>query len=101
MLNVFYKLYICYHYSVEKQMKTLFISNLILSIILSNSSAKFFFINFIIVHWDDLIVHICNLGVHRFADDIKDMVGFKPGIYWITCWKYIAPLFILVRIFHE
>ena len=40
------------------------------------------------------------IGVDRFADDIQDMMGFKPGIYWITCWKYIAPLFILVTILH-
>ncbi|KAK2155143.1 hypothetical protein LSH36_247g00045 [Paralvinella palmiformis] len=34
-------------------------------------------------------------GVNRFADDIKAMVGFRPGIYWRLCWKFIAPAFIL------
>ncbi|CAD5125285.1 DgyrCDS13529 [Dimorphilus gyrociliatus] len=34
-------------------------------------------------------------GVERFSDDIKDMLGFRPGIYWRVCWKFIAPVFIM------
>jgi len=35
-------------------------------------------------------------GVDRFADDIASMIGFRPGIYWRICWKFIAPCFLLV-----
>lgn len=34
-------------------------------------------------------------GNKRFCDDIKDMIGFYPGIYWQVCWKFAAPLFLL------
>ena len=43
------------------------------------------------------VLHLSS-GTDRFAQDIKDMLGFKPGLYWQICWKYIAPLFILVSI---
>jgi len=36
-------------------------------------------------------------GVDRFADDIASMIGFRPGIYWRICWKFIAPCFLLVK----
>lgn len=36
-------------------------------------------------------------GTDRFCADIKDMIGFKPGIYWRVCWKFVAPLFLMVR----
>lgn len=39
-------------------------------------------------------------GVDRFCEDIKDMVGFKPGIYWRVCWKFVAPLFLLFIIIY-
>ncbi|KAK0077863.1 hypothetical protein PV326_009741 [Microctonus aethiopoides] len=35
-------------------------------------------------------------GTDRFCADIKDMIGFSPGLYWRVCWKFIAPIFILV-----
>ncbi|XP_015118294.1 sodium-dependent dopamine transporter [Diachasma alloeum] len=34
-------------------------------------------------------------GTDRFCADIKDMIGFSPGIYWRVCWKFVAPLFIM------
>lgn len=34
-------------------------------------------------------------GTNRFCDDIRDMIGFYPGIYWRVCWKFIAPIFLL------
>lgn len=35
-------------------------------------------------------------GVDRFANDIRDMLGFRPGPLWIICWKFVAPVFIIV-----
>ncbi|XP_018312137.1 sodium-dependent dopamine transporter isoform X2 [Mycetomoellerius zeteki] len=34
-------------------------------------------------------------GTDRFCADIKDMIGFRPGIYWRVCWKFVAPLFLM------
>lgn len=39
-------------------------------------------------------------GVDRFCNDIKQMVGFSPGIYWRVCWKFVAPLFLLFIIIY-
>uniref|UniRef100_A0AAX7SHL5 Transporter n=1 Tax=Astatotilapia calliptera TaxID=8154 RepID=A0AAX7SHL5_ASTCA len=36
-------------------------------------------------------------GVDRFSEDIERMMGFKPGLYWRLCWKYVSPAFLLVR----
>ncbi|XP_050074035.1 sodium-dependent dopamine transporter isoform X2 [Anopheles maculipalpis] len=40
------------------------------------------------------------LGTERFCNDIKDMIGFAPGIYWRVCWKFVAPLFLLFIIIY-
>ncbi|CAG9759494.1 unnamed protein product [Ceutorhynchus assimilis] len=39
-------------------------------------------------------------GTRRFCDDIQDMIGFAPGLYWRFCWKFAAPLFLLFIIFY-
>jgi solute carrier family 6 serotonin transporter-like protein 4 len=36
-------------------------------------------------------------GTDNFARDIEKMIGHKPGIFWRICWKYISPVFLLVR----
>ena len=36
-------------------------------------------------------------GVERFSDDIDSMIGIRPSIYWRLTWKYIAPVFLLVK----
>lgn len=38
-------------------------------------------------------------GVDRFSEDIQRMLGFKPGIYWRLCWKFVSPAFLLVWCF--
>ena len=38
-------------------------------------------------------------GVERFANDVRSMIGFRPGIFWIVCWAGISPVFLLVRYF--
>lgn len=35
-------------------------------------------------------------GVDRFSSDIQQMMGFKPGLYWRLCWKFVSPAFLLV-----
>ncbi|XP_051920298.1 sodium-dependent noradrenaline transporter [Hippocampus zosterae] len=34
-------------------------------------------------------------GVDRFSEDIERMMGFKPGLYWRLCWKFVSPAFLL------
>ncbi|XP_043382194.1 sodium-dependent noradrenaline transporter isoform X1 [Chelonia mydas] len=36
-------------------------------------------------------------GVDRFSEDIQQMMGFKPGLYWRLCWKFVSPAFLLVK----
>lgn len=37
-------------------------------------------------------------GVDRFSEDIQQMMGFKPGLYWRLCWKFVSPAFLLVSV---
>ena len=35
-------------------------------------------------------------GLEKFERDIEYMLNDRPGIYWKVCWKFIAPVFIIV-----
>ncbi|UYV74338.1 hypothetical protein LAZ67_11003119 [Cordylochernes scorpioides] len=35
-------------------------------------------------------------GAERFSEQIKEMLGDLPGIFWRICWTYISPVFLLV-----
>ena len=30
-------------------------------------------------------------GHAQFTDDIEEMTGVRPGIYWQVCWRFISP----------
>lgn len=47
----------------------------------------------------DEITPLFKLGIDRFCEDIKAMTGFYPGIYWRVCWKFVAPIFLVVFTF--
>ncbi|KAF9411481.1 hypothetical protein HW555_009722 [Spodoptera exigua] len=34
-------------------------------------------------------------GLKRFSDDVEEMLGFRPGLYWRICWKFVSPTFII------
>ena len=36
--------------------------------------------------------NIVFLYVYRFSNDIELMTGSRPGLYWLICWKFVAPL---------
>ena len=36
-------------------------------------------------------------GVRRFAACVEQMTGYKPSLYWIATWGYIAPIVMAVR----
>lgn len=38
-------------------------------------------------------------GVENFSNDIKQMLGHRPGLFWRICWGYISPVFLLVSSF--
>ena len=31
-------------------------------------------------------------GASKFAENIESMIGRKPSVFWILCWKVFAPL---------
>ena len=35
--------------------------------------------------------------MRQFSDDIKQMTGQRPSLYWRLCWKFVSPCFLLVR----
>ncbi|XP_025408814.1 sodium-dependent noradrenaline transporter-like [Sipha flava] len=34
-------------------------------------------------------------GLEKFCDDVENMIGHRPGLYWRICWKFISPMFII------
>ncbi|KAB1281595.1 Sodium-dependent dopamine transporter [Camelus dromedarius] len=34
-------------------------------------------------------------GVWQFGEDIRQMTGQRPSLYWRLCWKFISPCFLL------
>lgn len=37
-------------------------------------------------------------GLESFTANIQEMLGFKPGIFWRLCWKFISPFFLVAVI---
>ncbi|GBO11783.1 Sodium-dependent noradrenaline transporter, partial [Araneus ventricosus] len=35
-------------------------------------------------------------GIERFSENIEEMIGHKPGLFWRLCWKFISPIFLIV-----
>ncbi|XP_076452454.1 sodium-dependent dopamine transporter-like [Babylonia areolata] len=34
-------------------------------------------------------------GLERFSEDLEAMLGQRPGPYWLLCWKFVAPVFLV------
>ncbi|CAJ0941346.1 unnamed protein product, partial [Mesorhabditis belari] len=56
--------------------------------------------------WGLLIAVFCEAvvvsyfyGINQFVMDLKEMLGFPPGLYWKICWAFGAPLFLFLMIF--
>ena len=39
------------------------------------------------------------LGYDNFADNIKEMIGHRPFIYWQVTWRFLTPIMIFVSIY--
>ena len=39
---------------------------------------------------------LCVSGLDRFSEDLEAMLGHRPGRYWMVCWKFVAPVFLVV-----
>ena len=37
-------------------------------------------------------------GIGPFSENVREMIGYKPGIYWRLCWKFISPTFLIAVI---
>ncbi|WKX98556.1 hypothetical protein Q1695_013887 [Nippostrongylus brasiliensis] len=55
--------------------------------------------------WGLLIAVFCEVmvvayiyGIKQFVRDLKEMLGFEPGLYWRICWMILAPVFLLMMI---
>lgn len=35
--------------------------------------------------------------MRQFSEDIKQMTGQRPSLYWRLCWKFVSPCFLLVK----
>ena len=44
----------------------------------------------------ELITFCWIYGVDRLCKDAEFMLGFKPGLYWRICWKYISPTLMII-----
>lgn len=44
------------------------------------------------------MLFVAATGVNRFASDIEEMIGYKPGPFWLLCWSVISPTFLLVSV---
>ncbi|XP_033831026.2 sodium-dependent neutral amino acid transporter B(0)AT1-like isoform X2 [Periophthalmus magnuspinnatus] len=44
----------------------------------------------------EIVIVVYVYGVDRFNEDIKFMIGSKPGIFWQVTWRFVSPLIILV-----
>lgn len=69
-------------------------------IIVNLSSFHFPFLSFIIRHFKDplKIFPRCfhYLGTQTLGDMIEKMIGKRPNIFFLICWKYLSPIATLV-----
>ena len=35
-------------------------------------------------------------GHRQFTDDIEEMTGVRPGIYWQVCWRFVSPVLLAI-----
>lgn len=53
-------------------------------------------IGLVVVALMEMIAVIYIYGHDKFTQDIYDMTGVRPGLYWQVTWRYLAPLIMVV-----
>ncbi|KAF7268880.1 sodium- and chloride-dependent transporter XTRP3 isoform X4 [Rhynchophorus ferrugineus] len=53
-------------------------------------------IGLVVVALMEMIAVIYVYGHERFTNDIYEMTGYKPGLYWQITWRFLAPSIMVV-----
>lgn len=53
-------------------------------------------IGLVVVALLEMIAVIYIYGHKKFTQDIFDMTGYKPGLYWQITWRFLAPVLMIV-----
>ncbi|XP_014260185.1 sodium- and chloride-dependent transporter XTRP3 [Cimex lectularius] len=49
-------------------------------------------IGLVVIALLEMIAVIFIYGHEKFTQDIEDMTGYRPGIYWQVTWRFLAPV---------
>ncbi|KAF0303872.1 Sodium-dependent neutral amino acid transporter B(0)AT3 [Amphibalanus amphitrite] len=50
----------------------------------------------VVIGFFEIVVVTYVYGYEKFCDDIENMTGSRPGMYWQICWRFVAPILIIV-----
>ncbi|NP_001108369.1 inactive sodium-dependent neutral amino acid transporter B(0)AT3 [Danio rerio] len=50
----------------------------------------------LVIAFFEIIAVVCFYGIKRFSDDIEQMTGRRPNLFWRCCWMGISPVMLLV-----
>lgn len=53
-------------------------------------------IGLVVVALTEMIAVIFIYGHEKFSQDIYDMTGYRPGLFWQITWRFLAPLLMTV-----
>lgn len=53
-------------------------------------------VGLVVVAMMEMIAVIYVYGHQKFTNDIFEMTGVKPGIYWQVTWRYLAPVIMCI-----
>ncbi|KAG7300709.1 hypothetical protein JYU34_015035 [Plutella xylostella] len=51
-------------------------------------------IGLVVVALMEMISVIYIYGHERFSNDIHEMTGYRPGVYWQVTWRYVGPVIV-------
>merc|ERR1740128_1588556 len=53
-------------------------------------------IGLVVIGFFEIVVVTYVYGYEKFCDDIENMTGSRPGLYWTVCWRFLAPALIVI-----